>query len=72
MTGRTAIWRVEVDRDRCMATGACVHAKPEVFAIGDDGAATVIGPVDGDDDLLRDVVDECPTAALRLVRGDSP
>ena len=69
MTGQTATWRVEVDRDRCMGTGACVHAQPGVFAIGDDGTATVIGPVDGDDDLLRDVVDECPTAALRLVRG---
>ena len=70
MTGRTAIWRVEVDRDRCMATGACVHAKPEVFAIGDDGTAMVVGPVDGDDEFLRDVVAECPTDALRLVRSD--
>jgi ferredoxin len=62
-------WRVEVDRDRCMGTGACVHAKPEVFAIGDDGTAGVIGPADSGDESLQDVVDECPTAALRLVRG---
>lgn len=67
----TATWRVEVDRERCMATEACVHARPEVFAIGDDGTATVIGPVDGNDDDLRDVIAECPTAALCLVHeGD--
>jgi ferredoxin len=66
----TGIWRVEVDHDRCMATEACVHARPEVFAIGDDGTATVIGPVDGNDEFLRDVVAECPTDALRLVGGD--
>ena len=50
MTGKgTTVWRVEVDHERCMATEACVHAKPEVFAIGDDGTAMVVGPVDGDD-----------------------
>jgi ferredoxin len=70
MTKMTATWRVEVDRDRCMATGACVHAKPAVLAIGGDGVVEVIGPVDGDDELLQDVIAECPTAALRLVRDD--
>jgi ferredoxin len=63
-------WRVAVDRGRCMGTGACVHARPEVFALGDDGTAEVIGPVDGQDAFLRDVIDECPTAALRLVPGN--
>jgi ferredoxin len=70
MTKATGAWHVEVDRDRCMATEACVHARSDVFALGDDGIAKVISPVDGNDDDLRDVVAECPTAALRLVRGD--
>jgi ferredoxin len=62
-------WSVTVDRARCMGTGACAHARPDVFGIGEDGMATVIGPVDGADGLLRDVVAECPTEALRLLRG---
>jgi ferredoxin len=66
----TAMWRIEVDRDRCMATYGCVHALPRLFAIGDDGTARVTGPVDGDDHLVQDVVAECPTAALRLVRSN--
>jgi ferredoxin len=64
------MWHIEVDRDRCMATRGCVHALPGLFAIGDDDTAQVIGPVDGDDELVEDVVAECPTAALRLVRSD--
>jgi ferredoxin len=68
MIKATAAWHVEVDRERCMGTEACVHARSDVFALGDDGTALVIGPVDGSDDDLRDVIAECPTAALRLVR----
>jgi ferredoxin len=70
MTKAITAWHVEVDRGRCMGTEACVHARSDVFALGDDGIAQVTGPVDGNDDDLRDVVAECPTAALRLVRGN--
>ena len=58
---------IEVDRDRCMGTGACVYALPGVFGLGDDGVAEVVGVADSGDQLVRDVVAECPTAALRLV-----
>ena len=65
MTGTS---HVEVDRDRCMGTGACAFALPGLFAVGDDGKARVIGTVDEDGKTVADVVSECPTAALRLVR----
>ena len=58
---------IEVDRDRCMGTGACAYALPRVFGLGDDGVAKVVGVVGSDDQLVRDVIAECPTAALRLV-----
>ena len=70
MTEAAPAWHVEVDRARCMGTEACVHARPDMFALGDAGTAQVTGPVDGNDDDLRDVVAECPTGALRLVRDD--
>ena len=63
----TGTWHVEVDRDRCMGTGACAFALPGLFAVGDDGKARVIGTVDEDAEAIADVVGECPTAALRLV-----
>ena len=63
----TGTWHVEVDRDRCMGTGACAYALPRLLAVGDDGKARVIGTVDEDHKTVADVVSECPTAALRLV-----
>lgn len=50
-----------------MGTGACAYALPGVFTVGEDGKAKVAGTVDGDDEIVREVVAECPTAALRLV-----
>jgi ferredoxin len=63
----TGTWNVDVDRDRCMGTGACAFALPGLFTVGDDGKARVIGTVDEDGKAVADVVGECPTAALRLV-----
>jgi ferredoxin len=65
----TGIRHVEVDRDRCMGTGACAYALPGLFTVGDDGKARVTGTVNEDDEAVADVVGECPTAALRLVSG---
>jgi len=65
----TETLRVEVDRDRCMGTGACAYALPGLFTVSDDGKARVIGTVNEDDKTVADVVGECPTAALRLVSG---
>ena len=63
----TQTWRVEVDRMRCMGSGACAYALPGLFTVGDDGKAKVIGTVEEDDKTVAEVVAECPTAALRLV-----
>jgi ferredoxin len=60
-------WRVEVDRERCMGTGACVFAAPDVFALDSDGFSTVVGEIDDGDQVTRNAVAECPTAALRLI-----
>ena len=52
-----------------MSTGACAFSVPEVFALDDAGISTVIGEVDGSE-RIRDAVEECPAAALRLVREE--
>jgi ferredoxin len=60
-------WRIEVTRERCMSTGACAFSAPEVFALDEDGISTVIGEVDGTSERVRNAVEECPAAALRLL-----
>lgn len=60
-------WRVEVDRERCLGTGACVFVAPGVFALDGDGLSTVVGEVAEGDQAVADAVAECPAEALRLV-----
>lgn len=57
----------------CMSSGECVLAAPEVFALGEDGTATVLpsAPV-VDDSLAAALVRNCPGAAIRLAAGDQP
>lgn len=64
-------WRVEVDQDTCLGTGTCEYTAPEVFEVGDDGIVKVIGPVDGDDEKVRDAVADCPVGALKLLGPDA-
>ena len=53
---------------RCIASKACVHAAPHVFAVLGD-TASVLDPV-GDplDDVLA-AAEACPTAAITVRRG---
>ncbi len=60
--------RVVVDFDRCIASGSCTRAAPEVFELGDDGFLYVLQEEPGEE--LRAEVEEaadlCPTAAIRI------
>jgi ferredoxin len=60
--------RIEVDRDRCVGSGACEALAPEVFEVDDDGALVVHRPEPGEEELpdVRDAVAACPTRALSL------
>ena len=62
--------RVELDEPKCVASGQCVMAAPEVFDQRDeDGIAFVLAeepPTDTIDEV-REAVAICPAAAIRLV-----
>ena len=60
--------RVEVDRDRCVGSGACEALAPEVFEVDDDGVLIVHLPEPPEDELadVREAVLACPTRALTL------
>lgn len=63
-------WQVEANRDRCMGTGACAFAAPDVFEVDASGRVVVIGPVETGDERVRNAVTDCPMEALRLIEGD--
>ncbi|MEU6556655.1 ferredoxin [Streptomyces sp. NPDC046915] len=61
--------QVVIDKDVCVACGACVLAGPDVFDQNEDGQAIMI--VDEPDESLRDQIEEsidaCPVQALKIV-----
>jgi ferredoxin len=60
--------RVEIDYDRCIASGACVAACPEVFQ--QDELGIVVLRTDSPDNALesaaRDAAAACPTACIEI------
>jgi ferredoxin len=62
--------RVELDVPKCVASGQCVMAAPDVFdQREDDGVAILLEEQPGEEllDDLREAVAVCPAAAIRLV-----
>lgn len=61
--------RIEADRDRCVGTGACAFAAPEVFdQDSEDGRVVVLDPEFGSahEDDVHLAADVCPVKAIRL------
>ncbi|MFE9642757.1 ferredoxin [Streptomyces sp. NPDC006365] len=62
--------RVELDEPKCVASGQCVMASPDVFDQRDEDGVAILLAETPDDDLLdevREAVAICPAAAIRLV-----
>jgi ferredoxin len=62
--------RVELDVPKCVASGQCVMAAPDVFdQREDDGVAILLEERPGEEllDDVREAVAVCPAAAIRLV-----
>lgn len=61
--------KVELETDKCVASGQCVLAAMDVFDQDDDGIAILLEEQVGDDRLddVKEAVAVCPAAAIRLV-----
>ncbi|MFF3336644.1 ferredoxin [Streptomyces sp. NPDC002888] len=61
--------KVELEADKCVASGQCVVAAMEVFDQDDDGIAILLDEQPGAEllDDVREAVAVCPAAAIRLV-----
>lgn len=62
--------RVELDEPKCVASGQCVLAAPEVFdQREDDGVAILLDETPATElhDGVREAAAICPAAAIRLV-----
>jgi ferredoxin len=61
--------RVEVDQPKCVASGQCVLAAPDVFDQDDDGIVELLSrrPAPDRHADVREAAAICPAAAIRLV-----
>ncbi|MGW1208433.1 ferredoxin [Streptomyces sp. NPDC002499] len=61
--------KVELEADKCVASGQCVVAAMDVFDQDDDGIAILLEDTPGPEllDDVREAVAVCPAAAIRLV-----
>ncbi|NUR09370.1 MAG: ferredoxin [Nocardioidaceae bacterium] len=61
--------KVELEADKCVASGQCVLAAMEVFDQDDDGIAILLEEQVGAEQLddVKEAIAVCPAAAIRLV-----
>jgi ferredoxin len=61
--------KVELEADKCVASGQCVLAAMDVFDQDDDGIAILLEDKPAPEllDDVREAVAVCPAAAIRLV-----
>lgn len=60
--------RVVVDFEKCIASGDCVAASPEVFAQNDDGIVVLLNDAPREDLLssVEQAIDGCPVGCIDL------
>jgi ferredoxin len=58
--------RVEIDADKCIGSGACVIACPEVFSQDEGGVVILLdaSPPPALDDKVREAVRACPAEVI--------
>jgi ferredoxin len=62
--------RIEVDRELCFGFADCVSTAPTVFALGDDGIATVIDADGASLGLITEAAQNCPVDAITITDAD--
>lgn len=57
---------IEIDRDRCMASGNCSMWAPGTFDQDDEGIAVVVDPEGDPEDTVRLAATNCPVSAITV------
>ena len=55
---------VKIDKTKCIGCGTCVALLSAVFAMGDDGKATVTNSEGASLDEIKNAASSCPAGAI--------
>lgn len=58
--------KLVINEELCEGCGTCVETCPEVFELGDDEKAHIIGPDKTGTCNIQEAIELCPTQALTL------
>ena len=60
--------QVTIDTDKCIASGGCIFACPEVFDQDDDGIVVLLDPHPSEAlrDKILEAIDACPAAVISV------
>ncbi|MFD8718758.1 ferredoxin [Streptomyces sp. Ag109_O5-1] len=59
--------KVSVDADVCYGSGECAFRAPAVFGFEEGYGFVLPGRAEsGDDELIRDIAERCPSQAIRI------
>jgi len=59
--------KVRVDKEKCIACGACIAIAPEIFEFGEDGKSQAKMEIIRDNNLIekvKEAEETCPTGAI--------
>jgi ferredoxin len=60
------MYHITIDRSLCSGFGSCTELAPEIFALDDEGLASVrVGT--SDDAAVLDAASACPMAAISVI-----
>jgi ferredoxin len=60
------MYRIAIDRSLCSGFGSCAELAPQIFALDDEGLASVRAGT-SDDAAVLDAAASCPMAAISVV-----
>ncbi|MFI2205501.1 ferredoxin [Streptomyces sp. NPDC020192] len=59
-------WQLHVSSDRCIGSGMCAGAAPDLFTLDDDHARPVSEHIAESDDRALEAADICPMLAITV------
>jgi ferredoxin len=57
---------IQVDRDKCVGSRICTAIAPKVFALDQNGQASVVDPAGDTSESIQAAAEGCPVSAITV------